>query len=222
MTAPSGIRSLNQRTRPYAASCTCILRIQRASEFISMQECSVSFAERTELYMYTQGSFCRLFVPKLTKQGGPTYTGTYLRLLPSPNPSTLGKTEKVGTRCSVSARVSTLRYIHIMSDTRHPTWRLLTPAGSLGVSFGAIPANACDKSCRSSRRHGRERIFLNRGSNDFLCWHLQSVTCVLNSKVVSFHSSLSFLSHEMVTMTGLVGSNFWASFSLVNRPLLNE
>lgn len=54
--------------------------------------------------------------------------------------------------------------IHIMSDTRQPKWRSLTPAGSLGASFDAIPAKVVDTRCDSSRRHERERIFYTAGA----------------------------------------------------------
>jgi hypothetical protein len=65
-------------------------------------------------------------------------------------------------------RVVYYLYHTMMSDddTRHPKWRILTPTGSLGASFGAIPANVLDASCNRSRRNKRERIFLNRGSNN--------------------------------------------------------
>jgi hypothetical protein len=64
-TTPSGIRSLNQRNRPYAASRTCILRIQRTNR----QECKC-VSGTAELAVQEEGRvIVQFFVPKLDRAG---------------------------------------------------------------------------------------------------------------------------------------------------------
>jgi hypothetical protein len=70
-----------------------------------------------------------------------------------------------------------------MSDERHATsWQLLTSAGSLGASFGAIPANVLDASCNRSRRLKKGGIFLNRGSNNVR----SNLKCLIGTTVGHF------------------------------------
>jgi hypothetical protein len=55
-------------------------------------------------------------------------------------------------------------YSYHERHTRQSKWRLLTPAGSLGVSFDAILAKVVDARCNSSKGHDRERIFYTAGA----------------------------------------------------------